>query len=482
METYVLTRLLLQRALGITYLIAFVAVLHQFKPLLGERGLLPVSHFVREVNVLQSPSIFFWMPRDWAFTLFGWVGLGLSVLVVLGVSEKFGLAASMGTWGALWLLYLSFVNVGQTWYSFGWEILLLETGFLAIFLGDAKTPASPIVIWLFRWLLFRVVLGAGLIKLRGDSCWRDLTCLFYYYETQPMPNPASWYFHHLPGWIHKGGVLFNHVVELIAPWGLFFPGLISALTGGFILLLMGVIGLSGNLAFLNFLTAVLALSAFSDQMITRVLPVSVPVLPAIAPWYQTTLVVLASIVGILSIAPVVNMISPRQIMNTSFNPLHLVNTYGAFGSITRPRYEVIIEGRGEAPRTQGARWQEYEFIGKPGRLDLMPPQVAPYHLRLDWLLWFAAFGTPQQHPWIYHLLAKLLEGDHAVLSILRHNPFPDQPPRFVRALLYEYHFTSPAEKRKTGNWWTRSLVTTYIPPVSRDHQGFNEVLSVYGWR
>ena len=452
-------------------------MLHQFRPLLGEKGLLPVPNFVRRVSFAQSPSIFFWWPKDAAFVLFGLIGLVLSMMTVTGVSERFGLGVSVGVWGVLWLLYLSYVNVGQTWYSFGWETLLLEAGFLAMFLGDAKTAPSVVVIWLFRWLAFRVMLGAGLIKLRGDECWRDLTCLVYHYETQPMPNPLSWLFHQMPLWMHKAGVLFNHFAELVAPWGLMVPGVISAVAGVATIGLMGVIGLSGNLAFLNVLTGILAISAFSDKWIMKVLPLTVPILPAIGAMHQGVLISLAMVVGMLSLGPVLNMISPNQRMNTSFNPLHLVNSYGAFGSITRPRYEVIVEGSSD-----GQEWKEYEIWGKPGKLNEMPPQVAPYHLRLGWLFWFAGFTPHQYYPWFTNFMAKLLDGDRQVLSLVKYNPFESNPPRFVRAGLYEYHFTSWEERQSTGNWWKREYTREYYPTVSLDQAEFVKVLRANGWR
>ena len=178
----------------------------------------------------------------------------------------------------------------------------------------------------------------------------------------------------------------------------------------------------------------------------------------------------------LSFYPIMNMLSPHQEMNASFEPLHLVNTYGAFGSITRPRYEVVVEGTDEAVVTEATRWREYEFIGKPGDVGRRPPQVAPYHLRLDWLMWFAAFSSPDEHPWFISFLGKLLENDKAVLGLVRHNPFTDRPPRFVRALLYEYHFTTPAERHKTGATWKRNLVGLYFPPVSLDNEGFRRAV------
>jgi hypothetical protein len=465
-DDYWLTRLVLQRGLALVYLIAFIAVIHQFKPLLGERGLLPVPEFIRQVRFMESPSIFFWFSTDFAFDLFGWVGIALSLFALSGFSEKFGNLVSAATWGALWVIYLSYVNVGQIFYSFGWETLLLEAGFLAIFLGAEKTAPSFLVILLFNWLLFRVMFGAGLIKIRGDPCWRDLTCLQYHYETQPMPNPLSWYFHWMPVWIHKTGVLFNHFTELVVPFAYFAPSQISGFAGLVTLFFHSWLFASGNFSFLGLLTMVLALSTFSDSWLKRVIPIRPPQLAPGSRLYLSATVGLTVLVLALSFYPITNMVSKTQLMNASFEPLHLVNTYGAFGTITRPRYEVIVEGTDEPVLTEATRWREYEFIGKPGDVNHTPPQIAPYHLRLDWLMWFAALSSPSQHPWFVSFLEKLLEGDKAVLGLLRYNPFPNAPPKFVRAVLYEYHFTTPEERRKSGVVWRRKLIGLYFPPVS----------------
>jgi hypothetical protein len=190
---------------------------------------------------------------------------------------------------------------------------------------------------------------------------------------------------------------------------------------------------------------------------------------------------LAAAVVLLSIPVVINMLSARQVMNTSFNSLHLVGTYGAFGSITRPRYEVVVEGADDAVLLPSTHWREYQFKGKPGALDYRPAQIAPYHLRLDWLMWFAALSNYQDHPWFVNFLAKLLQGDGDVLSLLRQNPFPRRPPRYVRATLYEYHFTTPEEHRRTGDWWKRTITRPYFPAVSLKDASFRQILREQGW-
>jgi len=220
---YWLARLIFQRGLGLVYLIAFICTLNQFRPLLGERGLLPVRQFVGQVSFRESPSLFFLMPKDWAFVGAAWMGILLSALVVAGVADRYTSWLNALVWAGIWVLYISFVNVGQTFYAFGWESILLEAGFFAIFLGARSVRVPLTTIYLLRWLEFRVMFGAGLIKMRGDPCWRNLTCLDYHYETQPMPNPLSWYFFNAPQWTHKTGVAFNHFAELFVPFWYFRP-------------------------------------------------------------------------------------------------------------------------------------------------------------------------------------------------------------------------------------------------------------------
>ena len=476
---YWLTRLLLDRGIALICLVAFLVALNQFKPLLGERGLLPVSLFVKQVPFSESPSLFYLFPRDIAFTLAAWLGVALSCLALAGIASRYTWSHVV-VWAAIYLLYLSFVNVGQTFYAFGWESILLEACFFAIFLGGSRVVPHAAPVWLFRWLLFRIMFGAGLIKLRGDSCWRDLTCLHYYYETQPMPNPLSWFFHWAPQWMNKGGVAFNHFAELIVPFFYFLPQPIAGIAGLITIVFQLSIIISGNLSWLNWLTLILAFSTLDAKFLSA-LARHAPVLHAGSPATYWVNCVLAGAVVLMSIPVIVNMLSSRQVMNTNFNSLHLVGTYGAFGSITRTRFEVVVEGTADSVITPATRWREYQFKGKPGDIAYCPPQIAPYHLRLDWLMWFAAMSGYQDYPWFVNFVAKLLEGDRDVLSLLRANPFTDKPPHYVRASLYEYHFTTPEVHRHTGAWWSRTLSGPYFPPVSLENPGFRKILKDQGW-
>ena len=394
---YWLARLLLERGIGVICLVAFLVAVNQFKPLLGARGLLPVRLFVKQMPFREAPSLFYLFPRDGAFLTAAWLGVLLSCLVISGLAARHTWL-SVATWLTIYLLYLSFVNVGQTFYAFGWESILLEACFFAIFLGGAKTVAQPIPIWLFRWLLFRIMFGAGLIKLRGDSCWRDLTCLNYYYETQPMPNPLSWFFHWAPQWLNKGGVLWNHFAELLVPFFYFLPQPIAGIAGIITIAFQLTIIASGNLSWLNWLTLFLAFSTLDAKFLSGLVSLRSPTFTPPHPMLGWFHYAIAGLVVLMSIPVVANMVSARQIMNTSFNSLHLVGTYGAFGSITRPRYEVIVEGTDDEASLSTARWREYQFKGKPGALNYRPAQIAPYHLRLDWLMWFAAMSDYRRLP------------------------------------------------------------------------------------
>jgi len=485
---YWLTRFALQRGLAAVYLVAFVVALRQFRPLCGEDGLLPLSDYVDRRSFRERPSLLRLSPTDRTAAWMARVGVALSALALLGVPSALGTPVQMAAWAALWVLYLSFVNAGQLFYGYGWESMLCEAGALAVFLGGWEAATPAVVVWLFRWLLFRNMLGAGLIKLRGDDCWRELTCMDYHYETQPMPNPASWFAHHLPDRFHRVEVAGNHVVELAVPFLYFAPQPVAAAAGVVTLAFMGWLVLTGNFSWLNVLTMVLALSLFADPQLAvlgataaalgvgSVVPevTTPPALAALAWGY-------AAVVLALSYHPVRNMLSSSQRMNTSFDPLNLVNTYGAFGNVTTDRYELVVQGTREETVDADTDWETYEFPGKPTAVSERPPQWAPYHLRLDWQLWFAAMGSLRRNPWFLRFLAKLLEADAATLSLLRTDPFDGDAPTHVRALRYRYRYTTPAERRESGDWWRRERVGTYVEPVSRDSRRLRRALARRGW-
>jgi hypothetical protein len=487
-----LTRFVFLRLLGLVYCVAFLVVLFQWDPLLGSHGLLPAAEFLDRLRAgglhgaeafLRLPTLFWLGASDAAFQLAAFLGLGLSLALLLGF-------ANVPSLFLLWLVYMSFVHVGQIFYGYGWEILLLETGFLAIFLVplwrplpfSRGAPPSPIVIGLLRWLVFRLMLGAGLIKLRGDPCWRDLTCLVWHYATQPNPNPLSWYFDQLPVWFQKLEVLFNHLVELVCPFFVFGPRRARLVAGSLIALFQLLLILSGNLSFLNWLTLAIVVACFDDGVFRKLVPRrALARLDATVAGAEEskaramTGYALLLVVAALSLNPIANMVSPGQLMNTSFDPFDLVNTYGAFGSVGRERYEIVLEGTDDDPAEPGARWLEYEFKCKPGDPARRPCWISPYHYRLDWQMWFLAMPGAPTDDWFVFLVAKLLEGDRAVRGLLAPGPFEDHPPRAIRARYYRYEMTRLGEA--TRDYWKRTLVGEYLRPLTLKDPALREYLS-----
>lgn len=493
--SYWLTRFVILRLLGLVYAVAFLVAINQIIPLIGTHGLLPLDIYFRQIgNALGStgmgfvrlPSIFWLWHSDTALLTFAWLGFILSLVVVAGY-------ANAPLMGLLWFLYMSFVHAGQDWYGYGWEIQLTETGFLAIFLCPLldmrpfpKLPPPLLIIMLFRWLIFRIMFGAGMIKYRGDKVWRNGTALYYYFETQPLPGPLTRWFHFLPHVWLRLGIWFNWLAELVAPWFVFGPKLARHLAGVIIVLLQVNILISGNLSFLNWLTIVPALACFDDSFWARLLPRQLVLKAEQAvtdaeeshPMMVTSWVVTA-LVALLSIQPALNILSPGQVMNTSFDPLDLVNTYGAFGSVGQERFNVVFEGTADALPDSTAHWKPYLYRGLPVLLNQMPPQVAPYQLRLDWQMWFAAMSTAGQYPWTYNLVWKLLHNDKQATGLFAQNPFPDAPPRYIRAVLYRYKFATPGNPQ--GLYWTRERIGEWIPAVSVHNTQLINFLQYYGW-
>lgn len=458
-------RFVLQRGVALGYVVAFLAVLHQFPALLGERGLLPVPRFTERVPARAAPSLFHWRYSDRLLRAVGWTGLVLALGVVVGLPQQGPPWVPMLVFLALYGLYLSVVNVGQVFYGFGWESLLLEAGFLAAFLGSDRTGTPVVTLLAFRWLLFRVEFGAGLIKMRGDPAWRDLTALYYHHETQPMPGPLSWFFHHLPRPLHKVEVAANHVTQLVVPFLLFAPQPVASWGAAVVVATQLWLVLSGNFAWLNWLTIVLAFSAVDDDVVAGLVPALVPE-PApgpTPPWFAVVVLVMGLVMLVLSWWPARNLVSRRQRMNASFNPFHLMGAYGAFGSITRRRDEIVVEGtRAEDPGEED--WEEYVFRGKPGPPGRRPRQYAPYHLRLDWGMWFLGLGSSAQLAWFLPFLDRLLAADPATLRLLAHDPFAGERPVWVRARVFRYRYSTWDELRRERVWWVRREVGAIIAP------------------
>jgi hypothetical protein len=498
-SSFLLVRTLVLRLLGLVYFVAFVSAMQQAPALVGDRGLLPARLYLHDVVLVtgsrfeafvQLPSVFWLSTSDTMIASVCAIGAALALAVMLGVTNA-------GVMLVLWLVQLSLHSIGQVFWGYGWEIQLLETGMLGAMLCPMRTwrpfaSAPPTsTIWLLRWLVVRIMLGAGLIKLRGDPCWRDLTCLVYHYETQPNPSPVSWLLHQMPRGTHIAGVLFNHFVELFAPLLVLGPRNARRIAGAFFVTFQVLLIVSGNLSFLNWLTIVPALACFDDALVSSLLPKRlrerVAALVSNAPPAPSMLHArvaraFAVIVGLLSIPVVVNLFSTQQRMNASFAPLHLVNTYGAFGSVTRIRHEIVLQGTRDEELSDRAHWEDYELPCKPGDVMRRPCLVSPYHYRLDWQMWFAAMSTYDDEPWIAALVDKLLRGDKVVAPLLAHDPFPDAPPKYVRAELYRYELTSrgssffprppecshSAPRAPCSVWWKRTRVSEYMRPMAKD--------------
>ena len=480
------TARLIARSLGALFAVAFTISLLQDPGLVGPDGILPATLFLEQVEAAAGdasrwrlPTLFWWLPPT-AAALRGVAaaGLALSLCAAAGLTHPL-------VHGGIWLLYLSLVGVGQRFTGFAWESLLLEAGFLAIALQPLRRPGRHeppvVVLWLWRWLTVRLMLGAGLIKLRGDPCWRELTCLQWHYETQPNPHPLSWLLHQAPDGFHAVGVGVNHVVELGLPLLLLGPRRVRLAAGAGLLLFQVLLIGSGNLAFLNWLTLIVCLSALDDGALPRWGLPSLPALrgpvrPPSRPW-RIAAALLALFVAWRSVGPVKNLLRADQVMNTAYDPLRLVNSYGAFGSVGAVREEISIEGTQDDPADPAARWVEYVLPCKPGPVERRPCLITPYHLRLDWQMWFVPLAGVDRQPWLLPLLWRLLEAEPVVLDLFEADPFGGQRPRAVRVRRWRYRFAPPG----ADGWWEREAQGVLIRPVTRDDPELARVLDGLGF-
>jgi predicted DCC family thiol-disulfide oxidoreductase YuxK len=487
-ESYALSRWLFMRWLGVVYLIAFASFWAQLRGLIGARGILPAARFLSVIardfgseRYQLFPTLAWLDSSDRFLGFLAAGGVVFSLLIILGMAARPSLAGA-------WIFYLSLVTVGGDFMSFQWDILLLEAGFLAIFLApwtwleppwrpSRTSPPSRTVLWLLRWLLFRLLLLSGTVKLQsGDASWRRLTALEYHYYTQPLPTPIAWYMYQLPAWFQQLSVVFMFAVEIGVPFLIFFPRRLRLTGAALMAALQILIALTGNYTFFNLLTLVLCLLLLDDAFLARFVPRRLAeriASGASGPVRRSRLgrAVTAALAVVILTASGAELAGrflgaaaaprPARHLLGRLEPFHIVNGYGLFAVMTTSRLEIIVQGSND-----GTTWQDYEFKYKPGDVKRPPPWVAPLQPRLDWQMWFAALGNFQENPWFVNFMARLLEGSPEVLALLERNPFPVAPPRYVRALVYDYHFTDFAERHATGASWRRELKGMYFPDVS----------------
>jgi lipase maturation factor 1 len=482
-----LTRSVVLRGLGLVYLAAFTSLAVQLDGLIGSRGISPAAEYLaRAQQVLGSapatywrlPTLFWISASDRSLHAVCWSGIAISVALLAGF---------LPGWSAIWLWvsYLSLVVVGQEFLSFQWDTLLLESGLLAVlvapwglWLGRAKDEPWGLSIWLVRWLVFRLMFLSGIVKLTShDPTWRDWSALGYHYETQPLATPTSWYVHQMPAWFHGLSVGFMFAVELIAPFFVFGPRPIRIVGFMSLVLLQVLIAATGNYGFFNLLAIVLCLSLLDDcdfDWLRRRVRFGKDEAGSIAgasgkawSWPRKAIVVaLGGVIWVVTAVQTLESAVPESIIPSELitlcdwvRPLRSTNNYGLFAVMTTKRPEIIVEGSDD-----GVNWQPYRFRWKPCELDRAPLFTTPHMPRLDWQMWFAALaGDCRSAPWFIRFVERLLAGERAVVSLLRDNPFPDHPPRYVRARLFLYRFS----RWGSGDWWTREDAGMYCPILIR---------------
>jgi predicted DCC family thiol-disulfide oxidoreductase YuxK len=464
------------RLMGGVYLAAFVSLWVQVAGLVGSDGILPVRGYLSAAESQLGAARFWYLPTvlwlnasDLALHLVCAAGVVAALLAVVGVAPAGALACA-------WLGYLSLATVGQDFLRFQWDGLLLEAGFVAILLApwrwrsrlSSDPPPSRAALWIGRWLLFRLMVSSAAVKLTsGDPTWHSLTALDYHYFTQPLPPWTAWYANLLPAAFQKMSVLVMFACEGVAPFLLFGPRRVRFIGAMAIAGLQALILITGNYGFFNLLTLALCALALDDGLLSRRLETAPrPVrTPAVGRWTRR---VVALGLFAMSLAPLSRALAvddgwlgPVAAAYRLTSPLQLVNPYGLFAVMTTARSEIVVEGS-----VDGREWQAYEFTYKPGDLARRPRFTTPHMPRLDWQMWFAALGSWRQNPWFLVFSQRLLEGSPSVRALLARDPFPAAPPRYLRARVYGYRFTTPEERRRDGDWWGRSLRGPYIPTLT----------------
>jgi lipase maturation factor 1 len=464
-----LTSWLFMRLLAVIYFIAFFSLAVQVAGLAGPQGILPIDSYMADVAAaIGQPAAWLWMPS--LFWITGGSDLMLQAAAYLGV--VLALALLMGRWErpvliALFLLYLSLYHACQVFTNFQWDFLLLETGFLAIFLVDGP---SRLLIFLFEWLLFRLRFMSGAFKLlSGDPSWSGLTTLDYYFQTQPLPHTGSWYAHLLPEWMLKTGTGLTLFSELIVPFFIFLPRPFRLAAVAITLLMQLLIIATSNHNFINLLTILLCLFLLDDRIVVRLLPRRTAGLQPRRPGrvngllvsLAALLIVPSSLIGFTSHALRTPAPAPLQAYYDAVRRYGIGNIYHVYPTMQTERQELIIQGSRD-----GEQWKTYAFKYKPGDPARRPPFNVPHQPRLDWMMWFVPTQQQIQLYWFGKFMQRLREGSPIVTALLAVDPFPGEPPRYLRVLDYRYRFTTPEERADTGNWWVGEYLGEFprVPP------------------
>jgi hypothetical protein len=484
--THFLTRWLFLRAVALIYLIAFASFGVQVEGLVGSHGVMPAERLLAYASgqlgadrYLQIPTFFWLAPSDAALAALCWGGAAMSLLALAGVAVG---PLLLGCWAA----YLSLVSIGGGFLDFQWDSLLLEVGLLAACFAPARAwpslarerAPSRLFLWLLRFLLFRLMFSSGWVKLAsGDAAWRSLSALEVHYQTQPLPTWIGWYAHQLPAVWQRASCIGMFVTELAVPFLIFLPRRSRHAAAVPLIAFQALIFLTGNYGFFNLLTVALCITLLDDAFHARFLPrrlaERMPAAPRARRASRLALAPVGALLLLLAALQFGSMLygradlpGPARALLAAAGPFRSVNHYGLFAVMTTRRSEIVLEGTRD-----GTTWEAYGFRWKPGDVAHRPAFIAPHMPRLDWQMWFAALDDYRGQGWLRNLEVRLLEGEPRALALLAEDPFGSTPPLAVRAQLYDYRFTTRAERQATGAWWVREAHGPYSPPLSRRRPG-----------
>lgn len=455
--SYTFAQWIFIKLMAFSYFIAFWSLSVQVLGLFGSKGIIPITKSIENLRgigatklFLKMPTLFLWNSSDFVIKAGTYLGMALSLLIILGLFPPL-------LFFLIWLIYLSYFQLGNPFLSFQWDVLLLETGFIAIFFS-MMTPPPTLLLGALWFFTFRFMFSSGFVKL-SSKCpeWASLKAMDYHYETQPIPNRIAYYMHQLPKIFAKISTIAVLFIELVVPFFIFGPAEVRYAACIILILLQIFIILTGNYAFFNGLSIALCLTLLSNDQYHLAYETQ-QASNQIALLFLNIIGAFFIILNALQFSTL--FFQNRALFNflRFFSQYLIINSYGLFARMTTKRYEIVVEGS-----LDGEEWLAYEFKWKPGDVMVAPKQVAPHQPRLDWQMWFAALSNYQQNPWFINFLVRLLDGSPEVTQLLKTNPFSDKPPKYVRAHFYLYHFSDLKTKEETGQWWVRKFMGSYSP-------------------